>query len=1105
MTSESLTKNLIDNFSIENLQSFFRQKLRSFRKENDDMSHLFDGNTEEKYTNIYKIGEANLKGNDELLVFSAQTQSSLTYKTGKRQQFEMAKKVLQNEEKDAAFFIFYDEDKNFRFSFVKANFEGKTKKYTDFKRYTYFVSKEQTNRTFIEQTEKAEFSDIDSIIEAFSIEPLNKQFYKDISDAFNRLTGVTEHKKSVNQEINLFTPLKLPSLTQKEATKTSKEFAVRLIGRIIFVWFLKNKVSKNGTPLVPTDWLHSKKVENTDSYYHFFLEKLFFQVLNKPLDERIDNILENHEKIPFLNGGLFEAQEEDYYNADKNGLSTNLNTLVIPNYWITDFFQTLERYNFTIDENSLSDQEVSIDPEMLGTIFENLLGEIEAEEGSTTKSKRKSTGSFYTPRPIVDYMVEESLITYLKQNTNQDEEKLRELFKEDDKQSTDFEDREQIIDAFLNVKVLDPACGSGAFPISVLQRINFALQKIDPNAEIFKERLVKSITNSWLRKKIKDDLDTSTTDYARKFHIIQNSIFGVDIQPIATEISRLRCFLTLIVEEKVDDNAENRGIRPLPNLEFKFVTANTLKGIEDNVKGMTLTSKDVYKEVELLEDKRENYLTSNGKDKENIKQDFIILQNKIKAIENEKAIKGVEGKGLKLASWKPFKNEPCEWFDANFMFGVQDNFDIIIGNPPYGFRNVLTKEDKVYFRKTKNIEFKSGDSAELFIKICFDNYLKQNGILSFIIPKKSLYGDKWEGVRMNYWKKHDLVFIADTGKSFQNVLLEATVFGVKKSKTNSLVQLSFLKKDGSFERINQLDKELIFTKFNTCQIYKGVYPKDILHKIEAKSSKKKLVKGKLGLAIGTNFFSDEEQEYKLLKGIDIEAYKVRNNRYLKNKDQLKWENAKEFLQPKVIAQRIVSHIDNPTPHLKITACYDEEGIIITNTLISFDLHESIQPKFWLAYLNSTFVSWYLYNFVYARAVRTMDFYNFYIQQIPIPVASQEQQEVFVRLVDYVLFLKTQDLETAQDRLLINFLTQIINGLVFELYYSESMKADGKDIFKFMWNIPDITVLKSCEEKLETIRQTLKPMQELENSVAQNLYYLDSVSEIRVIYSQKYNR
>jgi len=418
MTSESLTIDLIKNFSIDNLQSFFRQKLRSFRPKKTDYSDLFDGKTEEKYTDIFKIGEAELKDSDELLVFSAQTQSSLTYKTGKRQQFEMAKKVLQNEQKDAAFFIFYDEEKNFRFSFVKANFEGKTKKYTDFKRYTYFVSKEQSNRTFIEQTEKAEFSDIDSIIEAFSTEPLNKQFYKDISTAFNKLTDGT-------------TPFKLPFVADKEVIK---KFAIRLIGRIIFVWFLKNKVSENGTPLVPTKWLNSEKVpknEETENYYHFFLEKLFFQVLNKPLDERFETILEDHQKIPFLNGGLFEAQEEDYYNADKTGLSTNLNTLIIPNEWIKDFFETLERYNFTIDENSLSDQEVSIDPEMLGTIFEKLLGDINPE---TEKSDRKSTGSFYTPRIIVDYMVEESLITYLQDalddKTEDTKEYLRQLFRE---------------------------------------------------------------------------------------------------------------------------------------------------------------------------------------------------------------------------------------------------------------------------------------------------------------------------------------------------------------------------------------------------------------------------------------------------------------------------------------------------------------------------------------------------------------------------------------------------------------------------------------------------------------------------------------------------
>lgn len=328
-------------------------------------------------------------------------------------------------------------------------------------------------------------------------------------------------------------------------------------------------------------------------------------------------------------------------------------------------------------------------------------------------------------------------------------------------------------------------------------------------------------------------------------------------------------------------------------------------------------------------------------------------------------------------------------------------FDIVIGNPPYGFRTVLTKEQKEYFRKEQKIEFRSGDSAELFVKISFDNFTRPNGILAFIIPKKSLYGDAWEDTRINYWRKYDLKFILDTGKSFDNVLLEASVFGLKKVNVEiKIVSVSFLGKNG----VNNVGKFLLdklFAESNTLQIYKAQFP-SIIEKIEKIKSREKLVEGKLGLAIGTDFFSDEETDYKLLKGIDIGRYNIRSNRFLKNREKLKWENAMSFLKPKVLTQRLVAHIEKPFPHLKITSCYDDEGIIITNTLMSFEINEKITDKFWLGYLNSKFLSWYAYNFVYARAIRGMDFYNFYIQQLPIPNISLNQQKVFIELVDKIL-------------------------------------------------------------------------------------------------------
>ncbi|MCX7545993.1 type IIL restriction-modification enzyme MmeI [Marinicella gelatinilytica] len=216
---------------------------------------------------------------------------------------------------------------------------------------------------------------------------------------------------------------KITIYISRNKPKIYQEFAVRLIGRTIFCWFLKNKKSDAGKSLLPDSWLSSNAVQ--EDYYHSTLEKLFFLVLNTKISERKNHflLLDNHIDIPFLNGGLFEPQAEDYFVAQNANYS-----LEIPDKWFKDLFETLEQYNFTIDENSIHDAEVSIDPEMLGTIFENLLAEIDPD---TEKSARKATGSFYTPREIVDYMVEQSLVQYLKTKvTLENEEQLLELFKE---------------------------------------------------------------------------------------------------------------------------------------------------------------------------------------------------------------------------------------------------------------------------------------------------------------------------------------------------------------------------------------------------------------------------------------------------------------------------------------------------------------------------------------------------------------------------------------------------------------------------------------------------------------------------------------------------
>jgi len=631
-------------------------------------------------------------------------------------------------------------------------------------------------------------------------------------------------------------------------------------------------------------------------------------------------------------------------------------------------------------------------------------------------------------------MVDQSLIQYLLSKTNTKENKIRALVSidesDDEKFPLDDKEKEKIVNALDEVKIIDPACGSGAFPIGILQKIVLMLGRIDTDGQLWLEKKTESL-DPILRQKILKENEAKNFDYIRKLGIIKDSIFGVDIQPIAVEVSKLRCFLTLIVDENIDDHHENRGIEPLPNLEFKFVAANTLVDLPGSKNNSLFEDKEQIKKLKLLKDQ---YFVSNGYDKEKIKSSFKDVQREM--FKKQVAFLGQGEMTMALADWNPFSNKSSRWFDPEWMFGIK-YFDVIIGNPPYGFRNVLSAEEKRYFRKVKGISFSSGDSAELFCKYTFDNLLSNNGILSFIIPKKSLYGEAWEDFRRNYWLEYNLNFLLDSSKAFGDVLLEANAFGLSKNKNESLVECSYLSKKGSIVLIGQGKKSNIFLENSTAQVYLLKIPKTLWEKINNRKNESSLVSGKLGLAIGKPFYSETNTEYKLLKGIDIGRWKIKTHRWLRNIDKLDWKQAEEFLSPKIVAQRLVAHIENPIPHIKITACRDIEGIIITNTLMSFELDDRITPEFWVSYLNSRFVSWYMYNFIYSRAIRGMDLYNFYLQQLPVPkkVLDPKEQEIFK---DIVISIESLSINQAKnnDESTLNQITNYereIDQLIYQLY------------------------------------------------------------------------
>ena len=917
------------------------------------------------------------------------------------------------EMKDAALAAFISPDgKDWRFSLVKIDYSlGEDKKgrvkiseeFTPAKRWSFLVGSNENSHTaqrqLIDILAKDEINPtLTQLEESFNIETVTKEFFKKYRELFfwtkETLDKILDKDSKVRSDFET-----------KNINTT--DFSKKLLGQIVFLYFLQKKgwfgVARDadwGTG--PKNFLRELFKGKHGKYNNFFndiLEPLFYEALRNDRSYDDDYYKLFNCKIPFLNGGLFDPINN--YNWVRTDI--NLPNELFSNEIITKegdkgtgILDVFDRYNFTVKEDEPLEKEVAVDPEMLGKVFENLL----------KVKDRKSKGTYYTPREIVHYMCQQSLINYLdtemeEKVSKDDIEKLIKYGEQFEENSTDLIDslkdipesivwNAKLIDEKLaDIKVCDPAVGSGAFLVGMM-------------GEIVRTR---NVLSNYIKGKNK-------TVYDFKRDCIENSLYGVDIDPGAVEIAKLRLWLSLVVDEE-----DIKQIKPLPNLDYKIVCGNSLMSIEKN-----LFNHELFSELESL--KKIFFDEINPNKKKELKEK---INETISKITN----------GHKEFDFEIYFSE---------VFHYKKGFDVVIGNPPYGFRNVLTHEEKKYYREIERISFSSGDSAELFVKKSFINLVKNNGILTFIIPKKSLYGDSWENLRESFWKKYSLAFLLDASKVFEKVLLEANAFGlIKTEKNKKIVKLLFLNKNNEVEEFSRVNSDDIFLENKTAQIYRFKFSEELLSKIYSLSKIGGFVKGVLGLAIGTEFFSDTPTDYKLLKGIDIERWSIKGKRFLCNKDKLNWQNARLFLKPKVISQVIVAHIENPIPHLKITACYDSEGIIITNTLMSFELN-GIDEKFWLGYLNSAFLSWYAYNFIYARAIRTMHFYDFYIQQIPIPkiiINNYEIQKPVIDLVNKIINLtdNKEYIKYNEKNSLVKEYENQLDQLIYQFYNLKSHEVE----------------------------------------------------------------
>lgn len=613
---------------------------------------------------------------------------------------------------DAAIVVF-DDNKDWRLSFVCDIKEEATAP----KRFTFvFGEKDNFYRTAIDrfdylQTHGASF---ENIRKAFSVDALSDDFFDEYrelyADFVEYITGkryVKESNKWVERVIDK--PNYQYESTFGKDDKLVRDYIKKMFGRIVFLYFLQRKGWLDGNRQYMHDLFYNS--DKKDNFLDGVLEPLFFEVLNtdKPYRTNAAKSLPGSENIPYLNGGLFARDEIDE------------RTCIFKEEDFERLFDFLDSYNFTIDENDTDDAEIGIDPEMLGRIFENLLED------------NKDKGAFYTPKEIVDYMCRESIIAYLQNGIHERSHELIRNFVETFDASLLDEKQQLFIRKKLQaVKICDPAIGSGAFPMGLVNLL------------------------SKLYVAMKTDTDTAKM----KRHIMEQNIYGVDIEQGAVDIARLRFWLAMIVEEKEP--------LPLPNLHFKIMQGNSLLESYDGIDLSDLTklsrqsslfdSENSEREA-LISSLKSYYKTSDHTLRDRLFND--IINNVRRQLLN---------KNITLPAGKdPSANTDFflwhTWFSDVFANG---GFDIVIGNPPYGANidDLIAIYEKEYPATSKGYK----DIYKYF----FDQglrLLRTDGILSYITPSTYLRQPRYGDVR-RLLLKFNILQILDLG---EDIFEEAVV------------------------------------------------------------------------------------------------------------------------------------------------------------------------------------------------------------------------------------------------------------------------------------------------------------------------------------------
>lgn len=936
---------------------------------------------------------------------------------------------------------------------------------------------------------------------------------------------------------------RFPEGAKKDADGRDSESVIRLLTRMIFCWFLREK------NLIPDDLFSEREVEtlldkwkaeaigqDTEGrYYKAILQNLFFATLSTPIDERkfrtshsykgknkhygdqrffrhCDLISEKapvedlYKSIPFLNGGLFENLDEIPGQGDPSitvekridGFSDVAQKQpIVPDYLLfgdsrevpeiaallgekavpkaMGLLNIFRDYKFTIEENTPLEEDIALDPELLGRAFENLLAAVNPETGTVA---RKSTGSFYTPREIVNYMVDEAIVRYLigalreKGNRTSDlEERLRELVSEEQElQRFNDEETDVIVSIVSRMRVLDPACGSGAFPMGVLHRLVHILRKLDPGNTRWKETKLATLPPE-MRQKAEDVFHSESFDYSRKLELIKDCIYGVDIQPTAIQISKLRFFLSLVIEQHAGNS-----IRPLPNLETKFVCANVLLP-KTHPDGWSLFQHQiVQKEKEILIVRSRYFYAMTKAEKDACRNEDRALRKEMSDFIEQLGGSDAHALASVVADWDPYKSGTvAEYFDPDSMFGISDGFDITIGNPPY----VRADEQSEWNQKQRRQVMASKqyetlwEKWDLFVPFIERSYklLRPGGVSTLIVSDAfchAKYAQKPQNwflqnarvLRLDFCSDlkifdaavHNLIYFfqkADGSHNIPDRRVHKDEFGnVVKLSSDEQMKLTyraFFPDAASSGHVNSSS----ITLSQICYISKGMVV----------SSDERRAQGAFRMEDVVSELKDEEHPKRFAEGKHLSSWLPSCTKWLEwgTKRAPSLFSRPTFRELHEVAEKILVQ-RSPGPDPK--CCYDDQQIHFTESTVGFvswhmladvrnrslqkvaryrgekrrpdlpmreDL-ETLSKRFDAKYLVAVMNSSAAREFLRSNRRSNIHLYPDDWKTLPIPDVPQEKQKPIVDIVDQILTLRRGNPEAD-----IAGLEAKVDSMVTELY------------------------------------------------------------------------